>query len=262
MDNAPRFDNPDEFNQQRMRLADIDGSGTTDIIYLHRDGVRLYFNQSGNRWSMARHLAQFPPTSNLSSVMTADLLGNGTTCLVWSSPLQPDSGCPVRYIDLMGGRKPHLLVSVANNLGAETRLHYAPSTRFYLADERAGKPWLTRAPFAVHVVERVETYDRISRNRFVTRYAYHNGYYDHFEREFRGFAVVDRFDTEDLPALSGGEVFPLGDNLDETSHVPPVLTRTWFHVGAFRQDSETTGRDDRAVPGAVLSRARPYRGRA
>ena len=49
MDNAPWFDHPDQFDQRRVRLADIDGSGTTDIIYLHRDGVRLYFNQSGNR---------------------------------------------------------------------------------------------------------------------------------------------------------------------------------------------------------------------
>jgi hypothetical protein len=51
MDHAPHFDNPDQFDQKRIRLADIDGSGTTDIIYLHRDGVRLYFNQSGNSWS-------------------------------------------------------------------------------------------------------------------------------------------------------------------------------------------------------------------
>ena len=29
-------------------------SRTSDIIYLARDGVRLYFNQSGNRWSEAR----------------------------------------------------------------------------------------------------------------------------------------------------------------------------------------------------------------
>ena len=51
-----------------------------------------------------------------------------------------------------------------NNLGAETRLHYAPSTRFYLQAKRDGKPWITRLPFPVHVVERVETYDRVSGN--------------------------------------------------------------------------------------------------
>jgi hypothetical protein len=84
----------------------------------------------------------------------------------------------MRYVNLMGDHKPHLLVGTVNNLGAETRVQYAPSTRYYLADKLAGKPWITRLPFPVHVVERVETYDHISRNRFVTRYAYHHGYFD------------------------------------------------------------------------------------
>src|SRR5262249_6995238 len=155
------------------RLADIDGSGNTDLIYLGADGVRLYFNQSGNRWSGPRQLARSPPVTNLSAVTATDLLGNGTACLVWSSPLPGDPRGPVRFVDLMGGQKPHLLVRVANNLGAETHVTYAPSTKFYLADKAAGRPWATRLPFPVHVVERVETHDRIGRNRFVTRYAYH-----------------------------------------------------------------------------------------
>ena len=108
----------------------------------------------------------------------------------------------MRYVDLMGGSKPHLLVKTVNNLGAETRVDYAPSTKFYLQDKRDGKPWITRLPFPVHVVERVETYDHISRNRFVTRYAYHHGYFDGEEREFRGFGMVEQWDTEEFAALS------------------------------------------------------------
>ena len=60
MDNAPWFDHPDQFDHKRIRLADIDGTGTTDIIYLHRDGVRLYFNQSGNSWSEPQPLNGVP----------------------------------------------------------------------------------------------------------------------------------------------------------------------------------------------------------
>lgn len=169
MDNAPWFDNPEQFEQRRVRLADIDGSGTNDVIYLARDGVRLYFNQSGNRLSGARRLTQFPGVDNVSSVMTADLLGNGTACLVWSSPLPAAGRRAVRYIDLMGGTKPHLLIKSINNLGTETQVDYSSSTKFYLADKQGGRPWVTRLPFPVFVVERVETYDRISGNRFVTR---------------------------------------------------------------------------------------------
>ena len=107
----------------------------------------------------------------------------------------------MRYADLMGGVKPHLLERVVNNLGAETLVRYVPSTRFYLADRAAGRPWVTRLPFPVQVVERVETYDRISRNRFVARYAYHHGFFDGIDREFRGFGMTEQWDTEELSAL-------------------------------------------------------------
>ncbi len=233
MDNAPWFDVRDQFSQQRIRLADIDGSGTTDIIYLGRETVDIYRNQSGNSWSQPDYLTSFPPVDNLSSVTAVDLLGNGTACLVWSSLLPADRRRPMCYIDLMGGRKPHLLVSVKNNLGAETHVRYAPSTKFYLEDKAAGKPWITRLPFPVQVVERVETYDRISRNRFVTRYTYHHGYFDGIEREFRGFSMVEQYDTEEFAALNASDAFPAATNIEETSHVPPVLTKTWFHTGAY-----------------------------
>jgi RHS repeat-associated protein len=232
MDNAPLFDNPDQFDHKRVRLLDIDGSSTTDIIYLHRNGVRLYFNQSGNSWSQPHLLKVFPRVDDLVSIVPTDLLGNGTCCLVWSSPLAGDARRPMRYVNLMGGRKPHLLIKTINNLGAETRVDYAPSTKFYLQDKRDGKPWITRLPFPVHVVERVETYDHISRNRFVTRYAYHHGHFDGEEREFRGFGMVEQWDTEQFAALTDGNI--PADNIAAASHVPPVHTRTWFHTGFYR----------------------------
>jgi hypothetical protein len=117
-------------------------------------------------------------------------------------------------------RKPHLLVKTINNLGAETRVDYAPSTKFYLQDKRDGKPWITRLPFPVHVVERVETYDHISRNRFVTRYAYHHGYFDGFEREFRGFGMVEQW-TREYPRSDDGKP---GDNIPP-HHTPAGLPR-------------------------------------
>jgi RHS repeat-associated protein len=230
-DNPPHFDHPDQFDHSRLRLADIDGSGTADIIYLHRDGIQLFFNRSGNGWSAAQPLSVFPRVDDLASIVPVDLLGNGTACLVWSSPLPGDTPRQMRYVNLMGGTKPHLLEKAANNLGAETHIDYAPSTRFYLRDKNEGRPWVTRLPFPVHVVERVETYDYVSRNRFVTRYAYHHGYFDGEEREFRGFGMVEQWDTESFASLSTSDAFPVGDNVSLVSHVPPVHTKTWFHTG-------------------------------
>jgi RHS repeat-associated protein len=234
MDDSPWFDNNDQFENRRVRLADIDGSGTNDIIYLARDGVRLYFNQSGNSWSAPRSLNQFPPVDNLSSITTVDLLGNGTACLVWSSPLPADAGRQLRYIDLIGGQKPHLLTSIKNNLGAETRMQYAASTKFYLEDQAAGTQWITKLPFPVQVVEKTEAFDFISRTKFVSTYRYRHGYFDGDEREFRGFGYVEQRDAESFSVHSGTGLFTEQPRIEgEEFHLPPTVTRTWFHNGAW-----------------------------
>jgi RHS repeat-associated protein len=232
MDRAPRFCDEERFDPRRIRLADIDGSGTTDLLYIGEDGVIVCFNQSGNAWADPQRLAVFPSADDLSSVQVIDLLGNGTACLVWSTPLPAHARAPLVYVDLMGGIKPHLLVGSRNNLGAETRIRYAPSTRFYLTDKIAGTPWVTRLPFPVQVVDRVEVFDWVGLSRFVSRYAYHHGHYDGHEREFRGFGMVEQWDTEEHRADTA---FPEAEstNWDDSSWQPPVYTRTWFHTGAF-----------------------------
>jgi RHS repeat-associated protein len=237
MGGAPTLADSEQFDPQRVRWADVDGSGTADLVYLGTESVRVHFNQSGNAFSTPAKMAVFPTADNLSSVQVIDLLGTGTACLVWSTPLPGHGVPPTRYVDLMGSTKPHLLTSLRNNLGAETRVAYAPSTRFAVRDRLAGRPWLTRLPFPVQVVERVETYDWIGRSRFVSRYAYRDGYYDGVEREFRGFAMVEQRDTG---VYRDDTLFPEVDETDEdrASHVPPAVTRSWFHTGAFL-DTET-----------------------
>jgi RHS repeat-associated protein len=234
MDGAPLFDKPDLFDQRRIRLADIDGSGTTDILYLKPGGVEIFLNHAGNGWSTARRIDTFPPIDDVSAVSVTDFLGRGTACLIWSTPLPSEAGRQFRYIDLMCGHKPNLLASTRNHMGAETRIEYASSTEFYLADKAAGTPWITRLPFPVHVVRRVETFDFVSRSRFASRYEYHHGFYDGLEREFRGFARVDQLDTEEIASLNADGAFPPADNIDAVSSVPPVLTKTWFHTGVYR----------------------------
>ena len=231
MNQSPWFENPDVFDPLRLRLGDIDGSGTTDIVYLTADGfVDIFLNYSGNQFAARNRLQAFPPVDNLATVTLVDLLGKGTDCLVWSSSLPGDISRRISYIDLVEGQKPHLLTSYINNMGAETRLTYAPSTKFYLEDKAAGIQWITHLPFPTQVVDRIEKFDHIAGTYFSTRYAYHYGYYDGIEREFRGFGRVDRWDTEEYN-LTG----PPPANVDQASWVPPVLTKTWFHTGAYIQ---------------------------
>jgi hypothetical protein len=122
---------------QSVYLADIYGSGTTDILYLAPNRIAIIRNQSGNRFNDPEYLTNFPPIDNLAAVQALDLLGNNTACLVWSSPLSKDAARPMRYLDLMGGQKPHLLTRTRNNLGAEAIIQYAPFTKFYSQDKFA-----------------------------------------------------------------------------------------------------------------------------
>jgi RHS repeat-associated protein len=234
MDGAPVFDTPDRFDPRRIRLADIDGSGTADLIYLGSGTVTIWFNQSGTGWTTGTALPQFPAADDIAEVTAFDLLGAGTACLVWTSDLPAQTAQPLRYIDLTGGVKPYLLTSVANNLGARKSLSYAPSTKFYLQDRAAGNPWVTRLPFPVHVVERVQTDDAVSRTTLVSTYTYHHGFYDGVEREFRGFARVDQLDSDTIPAASGTGVFTTTPPVAGGDFAPPpAWTRTWYHTGAY-----------------------------
>ncbi|MEV8596135.1 SpvB/TcaC N-terminal domain-containing protein [Streptomyces sp. NPDC052012] len=236
MDDPPLLDTPDLFDPRRVLLADLDGAGPHDLLYLGASGLRVYVNQSGNRWDSAVPvvLPDFPTREHPTTV---DLLGTGTPCLVWASSLPTEARTSVRYLELMPRGKPHLLTGIRNNLGAETVIGYSTSTAFRLADEAAGRPWVTRLPFPVHVVDRVDTVDHVSCNRFTTRYAYHHGYFDSAEREFRGFARVDQWDTAQFAALTDSTDPPasLPDpvNLAAASHSPPVRVTTWYHTGAF-----------------------------
>ncbi|WP_280524073.1 toxin TcdB middle/C-terminal domain-containing protein, partial [Enhygromyxa salina] len=225
----------DLFHPSRIRLSDVDGSGTTDLIYLGERGATIYRNLSGNGFAAGEHLSQFPSLRGLDWVEVVDLKGNGTGCLVWSSSHSAGRGGVLRYIDLTSGTKPHLLISTKNNMGAQTRISYAASTKFYLADKAAGRPWLTKLPFPVHVVDRVEHLDHVTRQRYVQHFAYHHGYFDGQEREFRGFGMVETWDTESFADFSGDGLFAFEqfDVVEEQLHQPPVYTKSWFHTGAY-----------------------------
>jgi RHS repeat-associated protein len=243
MDGAPVFDLPDIFDQRRIRLADIDGSGTADLVYASPDDVTIWFNQSGNSFAAGRVLAEFPEVDDVSAMSAFDLLGTGTACLVWTSPLPGDAMVPLRYVDITSGTKPYLLTGIDNGLGAQTTLQYAPSTMFYLQDMTSGTPWVTRLPFPVHVVDRVEVGEGVSRTSSVSTYSYHHGYYDGVEREFRGFARVDQLDADSMPRQSGTGTFTsTPETAGDDFTLPPVLTRTWYHTGAWLGSEDIASR--------------------
>jgi RHS repeat-associated protein len=216
MRDSPRF--PFGYDPSRILLADVDGDGLADLVYVDQDSVTVWVNRSGQGWSEPTRITGTPRVTDMSAVRLVDLHGHGTSGLLWTSGLDQQGSAPWRFLDLTGGVKPGLLTTVDNGMGATTRVDYEPSTRCFLRDEsRPATRWSTTLPVPVQVVSRVRTEDHISGTTVVTTYAHHDGYWDGAEREFRGFGRVDQRDSEQLIGADAGTA--------------PLETRTWFHQG-------------------------------
>jgi RHS repeat-associated protein len=239
MDHAPIFDHPSSFNPAFLRLADIDGSGIADIIYLGKNKFTCWFNISGNAFSeCVFEIDAFPEIHTNAKITVTDLLGTGVASIVWSSSLPANSRSNIQYIDLLGSKKPHIMIAYKNNFGKEVSMEYKASTFYYLEDKKAGKPWITKLHFPVHCLSKLITLDKVTGWCFEQSYKYHHGYYDHHEREFRGFGMVEQIDSE---TFENRVVRKASNYTDKKLHQEPVITKTWFHTGAFdRQEKILT----------------------
>lgn len=217
---------PSRFDPARIRLGDTDGSGTSDVVYLGEDGISLLRNQSGARLADPIVLDALPPHDSLSDVQIVDLLGTGLPVLAWSTALP--QGPALRYLPLLEGVRPGLLTSVDHGSGAIDRIHYAPSTRDYLRDRAEGRPWATKLPYPVWVVEQIDHEDAITELSVSESYRYRHGCFDPDERTFCGFAFVEQRDTEHGAALG-------------PDAAAPVVIRTWTHPGLPLSASGTRG---------------------
>ncbi|WP_135079062.1 SpvB/TcaC N-terminal domain-containing protein [Terasakiella sp. SH-1] len=234
----------DDFDASRLQLADTDGSGVVDLIYITPTHVNLYVNQNGNGFSEAISIKLPDHYSNIDRISFADILGNGTSCLV----LTTISPKPIHWFYNFVGIntreesciKPYLLNEIDNNMGGLTQIEYCSSTKFYLEDKKAHRPWMMPLPFPVQVVERVTTIDQITEMKFSTRHAYHEGYYDYVEREFRGFGFVESWDTETYEELQAQDEAS-SPNQSLRHYLPPVHTKTWHHTGAAPHDVDFMG---------------------
>lgn len=217
-----------DFDTSRLFFADTDGSGTADLIYLFADKACIYFNQNGNEFSAPVEIPLPIAWDQLDHVHFADINGSGTTSMVFTKTHQIPNHW---YCDFSDGMKPYLLTGLDNNMGRKSLMEYASSTRFYLEDKQNGTPWTTRLTFPVQVLVSETTIDEISKTETVISYRYRDGYYDGTAREFRGFGRVDRTDKTTVSS----PYVPDPDAGSAALNPPPLLTKTWYHTGAFLQ---------------------------
>ncbi len=140
--------------------------------------------------------------------------------------IKPQSeGVSARWFDFASSGKPHLLTQVDNGLGSLVTIRYSTSTQEYLRDRQADNPWQSRVPVPAEVVSHVETQDRVTGNHLQSRYHYHEGFYDTFERQFNGFGYVEQFDAESVETEVGQDQ-------------APVHRKVWHHTGAVNESGQ------------------------
>ena len=210
MANAPQL--PRNFDPLRLNLVDIDGDGCADLVYVDFDRILYWYNQGAARLSDVHEIRYTPPAGKPMQFRLADMKGNGTPGVLWSSVNQGNRRAGYAYLDLMGGSKPYLLTSIDNGLGLVTEIKYRPSTEFALDDAEAGNPWRTFHPFPLQCVSEMVLRDSITGLVTTTQHHYHEGRYDPAARTFLGFRVVE------------------ADNLGDAA-IPTLRMRNTYHIG-------------------------------
>jgi RHS repeat-associated protein len=228
MHGAPVF--PGGLDAERLFMADLDGSGTTDLIYAQSDHVLIWMNQSGRGFAPSLRVELPLPIDALSRISFADIYGTGTSCLVLTrlAPTVQHLVC-----DFSARKKPYLLNHIDASMGSETRLTYVSSVQEYLQDKTDGRRWPTQMFFPVQLVAQIETLDQIAQTRTVQSYRYHDGYYDPNLRKFQGFGDVECWDSESFEDhQKAARSSPVDiDPLNPDIWSPTQYTHSWFHTG-------------------------------
>lgn len=208
------------FNPDRVYLADLDGSGATDLIYAESDRFLVFMNRSGNAFDPAPLILPMPAGlrfDQLDQVQFADIDGSGSASLVLTrSHVQPQ-----HWYYNFAPQKPYLLSSYNNNMGASGCLTYRSSAQEWLDEKQAEPQSVCDLPFAVQVVSQVMSQDEISGNQLTQQYLYRRGVYAGLDREFRGFGFVQHLDTNIFAHATRQDV----------PYTAPTLTRVWYHTG-------------------------------
>jgi len=224
------------FQRNRFLTGDINGDGFADLLYVDISGVYYWFNLQGRAWSEMQELNSAPYARGDTDVRLADLSGNGTRDLVWSTPVRRTDRTNYRYFDFVGAdRYPNLLTEIDNNMGLVTRIQYKPVIADYLTARRKGEPWVQKLPIAVKVVASVTLSDNISHNEVETRYTYADGYFDGRDRRFAGFARADERAVGDTSS-------------------PGSLVRNHFYVGYGEKVSRRDAALARSLQGQLKRR--------
>ncbi|WP_140787615.1 FG-GAP-like repeat-containing protein [Myxococcus xanthus] len=190
-----------------VRLCDLNRDGLMDVVRLSASHVYWYAGKAeGGVLATARFLARPGSAAYDSVVAIADVNGNGSEDVVWSS----QQGLWV--LDLAGRTSAGMLVGVDNGLGKTVSLDYSASAILSVAAETAGQPWEMQLPVSVPVPVTVTVNPGAGGPPRVVEHSVRDGFWDGGERRFGGFLTGIRRQV--------------GTTLRET-----LIEKTLYHAG-------------------------------
>lgn len=209
----------EQFDSSRVRLADLDGSGASALIYLKSDVFEIYLNRGGNGLEQTPISVPWPEGvryDRLCQVNFADLQGLGCASLILTvTHMKPQHW---RY-DFVAA-KPYLLTASNNNMGCSTSVVYRSSAQEWLDEKQQlialKRPAVSHLPFPVTVVKKQQQRDEITGNCLTQSFTWCEGVYDSNARKFGGFGCLKQTDSESAT----------GD--DAVGFSQPVQVRTYF----------------------------------
>jgi len=204
MINPPDDESHDEpllYNDWKdLMIVDLNGDGLSDIVYIpiYSDRMVYWLNKDSITFDGPYKINQLPYRREKTKIIPADMNGNGCIDILWNYPEDADTNNVWQYLELFPNDKPYLLKTASNGIGRKIIFHYSTSTQEFVRDQNS-TPWKSGIPNATHVLSRFDIQDGMGQT-YTTRIAYHDGYYDGFEKEFRGFEKVEQIDVGDKTA--------------------------------------------------------------
>lgn len=228
--NSPRL--PVGYREDRLYMADLDGDGCEDVIYMDYDRILIWLNKSGSGFAAP---IEIPVSLGNGSnrVIPVDFFGDGRLGFIWSAGVNREYSSGYRFLRFDKGRKPYLMTTIDNGMGGGFEMTYSTSTEMRLEDEAVGRKWPGELPFPTHVVRAIRERDQVTGRVAELSFKYHDGVYDGLEREFRGFRQVD--------------VDMAGDD-----SIPSSRQEYTFFQGDPDQSNPNERKRQRALAGALL----------
>lgn len=262
----------------RIRFADIDGSSTTDIIWGNAHAWEYIDPARGQRPRLLVGVE-----NGLGAQTTIEYESSAIDYLQDLQAADSCPSCPDRFTWSQRANRPDVLLCA---LSGQSDLDKCD---VHACSEADRSKWMVRAsgsPVISTVVRSVSTTDRFDvfgREAQVTqsRFAYHDGYYEGIEQEFRGFGAADAVTVGDWnnPTVYSRTHFlqgrrpselasdRLADNPNEALKGREVMTEVFDEAGVFLSTSWATirnrhlhtGLDGRSIHYAFVSETNELR---